>query len=171
MPANADSGLTWASAVGPRWNRSDPAASRFTGVSAWLQAANIPVAASPALTLGSVTWFLRTPPRADRQLRRADGRGTVRRNDVHVRDGRQIEPGRHDDLRAASARRELPRQRADDSGGEHNVSENIVHLELSHVPPFPRPAARPHSGPKGSPLSGWDRVIAVLDFPAAMPHE
>ena len=136
VKAIADSGLMWAS-LPSAYGGSDLPLTVFTAASAWLQAANISAVAYPALTLGNVNLLLAqgTPEQIARYVApMVQGRftGTMCMSETEA----GFEPGRHHDRPLSVKSDGSYRVRGSKmwiSGGEHDISENIVHLVLSRT--------------------------------------
>ena len=133
--AIADSGLIWAS-LPSAYGGSDLPLTVFTAASAWLQAANISAVAYLALTLGNVNLLLAhgTPEQIARYVApMVQGRftGTMCMSETEA--GSSLA-----DITTSAERQDdgsyrLKGSKMWISGGEHDISENIIHLVLSRT--------------------------------------
>ncbi|MGB8380508.1 MAG: acyl-CoA dehydrogenase family protein, partial [Dermatophilaceae bacterium] len=133
--AIADSGLMWAS-LPSAYGGSDLPLTVFTAAGAWLQAANISAVAYPALTLGNVNLLLAhgTPEQIAKYVApMVQGRftGTMCMSETEA--GSSLA-----DITTCAERQGDGSYRVNGSkmwisGGEHDISENILHLVLSRT--------------------------------------
>ncbi len=133
--AIADSGLIWASLPSAHGGSDLPLAV-FTAACAWLQAANISAVAYPALTLGNANLILAhgTPEQIERYVApMVQGRftGTMCMSETEA--GSSLA-----DITTSAKRQDDGSYRVRGSkmwisGGDHDISENIVHLVLSRT--------------------------------------
>ena len=108
---------------------------------AWFHAANVGTAAYPFLTIAAANLLLTHGSRgAGRHVGAADGRGPLLRHDVPVRAAGRLVAGRRDHPRRAvrdDGTYRLTGNKMWISGGDHELSDNIVHLVLAKIPGSP----------------------------------
>ena len=133
--AIADSGLIWAS-LPSAYGGSDLPLTVFTAAGAWLQAANISAVAYPALTLGNVNLLLAhgTPEQVAKYVApMVQGRftGTMCMSETEA--GSSLADITTCAERQGDGSYRVTGSKMWISGGEHDISENIVHLVLSRT--------------------------------------
>ncbi|MGV1010228.1 MAG: acyl-CoA dehydrogenase [Dermatophilaceae bacterium] len=133
--AIAESGLVWAS-LPSAYGGSDLPLTVFTAATVWLQAANISAVAYPALTLGNANLLLAhgTPDQVARYVTpMLEGRftGTMCLSETEAGSSladitTSAQPQDDGSYRVTGSKMWI-------SGGDHELSENIVHLVLSRT--------------------------------------